>query len=388
MLICNLDSTSSDLIDKFSVTVANPPFQLIVSELNKKAIPLWTEFIKISSIISNKACFINPARWMTTTGSSRGSDFDEVKEIFFKAGNLSKLVTFPDGYAFGDEVGITGGVSIELINFHKNDGLFQHFSYNAEVRSFDQRELRNDDVTDFILDEIDHEIVQKVLASRVGPPMSDTIYNTGKSNRTKQITQFPVGYERSDYGFRSKRLLEDTHYFITEAEKVSGVEYIKVYYLDAGAVKERFLPLSEVAETRLNGERLAVWKLCFTRSNPNALHKRHVVISEPNSLTTDTWMGKNFTSRRSALNFHSYLSTVFYRYLLGLKATGVSVLANAHSFVPDLEEVTNPRTRLTGYDSDWTDEDLQKIFENVLTTKEWEHINEIVTGSTAFMTNE
>ncbi|MDE6476618.1 MAG: hypothetical protein K2L48_00165 [Mycoplasmoidaceae bacterium] len=46
-----------------------------------------------------------------------------------------------------------------------------------------------------------------------------------------------------------------------------------------------------------------------------------------------------------------------------------------HKHVPDLSDVKNPRTGKIGWDSDWTNEDLKKIF-SFIHEDEWKYIEE------------
>lgn len=59
-------------------------------------------------------------------------------------------------------------------------------------------------------------------------------------------------------------------------------------------------------------------------------------------------------------NYLSYLKTRFYRFLVEMATPAGSQHANSsvHCLVPDVCNVINPRTGLTGFESDWTDGDL------------------------------
>lgn len=105
----------------------------------------------------------------------------------------------------------------------------------------------------------------------------------------------------------------------------------------------------------------------------------------------------HFDDERHARGYQSYLKTRFYRVLIEFSSPKGSqdAFASVHSLVPDLSTIMNPRTGKTGYDSDWTDEDLFALFtlnpikqavvngdENpldaaILTVDDWRHIIEI-----------
>ena len=84
-------------------------------------------------------------------------------------------------------------------------------------------------------------------------------------------------------------------------------------------------------------------------------------IAPPGETYSFSWMSKSFHTEQESRNFESYMKTYFYRFLLSLRVSRTqTAYANVHRFVPDLETIVNPRTGLTGYHSDWTDDDLEE----------------------------
>lgn len=172
-------------------------------------------------------------------------------------------------------------------------------------------------------------------------------------------------------------MYRDQDYFVIDEEKDSKIDYIKVLYTEDSQVKERFLPRTEMQNSLKNHERLNKIKIMFLRSSPGVLYRHNVVLANESTIGTNSWMAINFETKEQALNFHSYLKTFFYRYLLNLKATGVSVVASAHLLVPDLSSVRNIVTQRIGWDSSWSDEDLKVMLKEVLTESDWERISEV-----------
>lgn len=66
-----------------------------------------------------------------------------------------------------------------------------------------------------------------------------------------------------------------------------------------------------------------------------------------------------FPNETEAVNFENSTKTTFHRYLVLTMKTDQNFPMN---YVPFLSEVDNPRTHKMGYESDWTNEDLCKVF--------------------------
>ena len=66
-----------------------------------------------------------------------------------------------------------------------------------------------------------------------------------------------------------------------------------------------------------------------------------------------------FKDKTTATNFEQSTKTIFYRYLVYSMKTGSPLPV---SYLPFMEKVTNERTGLVGYESDWTDEDFYSYY--------------------------
>lgn len=71
------------------------------------------------------------------------------------------------------------------------------------------------------------------------------------------------------------------------------------------------------------------------------------------------------------------MTTYFYRFLISERASHHNSMRTVHEYVPDLSSITNPRTWLKGYESDWIDDDLRVILKDTLTDEDWQYTKEI-----------
>jgi hypothetical protein len=361
-----LEEAVSTSADGFIAVVGNPPYQMEVSS-SGKALPIWPIFLSIAASIADKVSSINPARWLNSSG------FDEVHLLCFSERRISRLVRLPLDTFQG--VGITGGVVIELLDSIERDSWVEVDLQGNQV----QRDFTFKLSSEPVLSLKDESIVAKIASKKL-PSVARSYFISGQDNKTVTKTSQPIGDPRMDHAIVTQRLKRDPDYFLSSRPHDLD-SYVEIYNLSKQKIETKFLPLSEFAETVRNKERLAKWKVFFMRSDPKALYRKNIFIAPPKSIATNAWMGRLFDSEEEAKNYKSYLASFLYRYLLNLKSTGISVVANSHSLVPDLAKCKNLRTGLVGWESDWNDEDLKQLFKEVLTDDDWEYIERVAIES-------
>jgi hypothetical protein len=314
------------------------------------------------------ASFINPARWQR--GGS-GTGLLPIRNYFFTSKHLAKFITLPDSKVFPG-VGI-GDICIELLQFNKT--IESPLSGIIENEEIVYKEYIQHELIDIVLDKEEESIVLKVIESKVGENFERELWVGGQEQLTKRKSSHSNYGRMEDFAIMVPRLHRDTDYFILENERKPQTEYVKVYYTPKPAqFSARFIERSELQDTLKNNERLSKWKALIPKTNAHFIYRNLGPIAEPGSLSTNTWLCRSFDSEIEVVNFQSYIKTYFYRFLISIRGVSHNALANVHRFVPDLINVTNPRTGLVGYNSDWTNEDLKKLFKDVLTDDDWAYI--------------
>ena len=94
----------------------------------------------------------------------------------------------------------------------------------------------------------------------------------------------------------------------------------------------------------------------------------------PNEACCDTFICHAFDTIDECHGFISYTRTLFFRYIIDKTAKDQNAVSILYRYVPDLSSTVNPRTGKTGYDSDWTDDDLKTVFAGILTDDDWDYI--------------
>lgn len=357
---------------RFDFVISNPPYQIVINEKNGAAKPIWQNFLVIASQIGIKITMINPARWQK---GGAGTGLLGVKKWLMSNKHFEKVINMPSDEIF-PTADIRGGISIEVID---NARTFVNPKIGAwdKAGGWSKKEdfILTEDI-DIPLSERDKSIISKIVAANIGANFEKELWIGGRGQTTKKQTSVPMGNGSNDIALMGPRLYRDTDYFITEAEKTAGVDYVKVWYREksGNVLSARYLPYNEFQDTSNNNTRIPKWKSMISKTDAHYLYRNLGPIGEPNTLSTDTWLCRNFDTKQEVEGFNSYVQTYFYRYLLSLRIVSHIAYANIHRFVPDLKEVKNPRTGKIGYQSDWTDDDLVELFKDSLTHDDWRHI--------------
>ena len=115
------------------------------------------------------------------------------------------------------------------------------------------------------------------------------------------------------------------------------------------------------------------WKLIFPRTVAESIYRRTKIL-KPYEIFTDTFLCCFLDTEEQAKNLQTYFQTYLFRYLLINRATTQAIQRQIYSLIPNLTNIKNPRTNKIGWNSDWTNEDLQELFD--LTNDEMEYIKD------------
>jgi superfamily II DNA or RNA helicase len=359
----------------FDYTVSNPPYQINLVETTSKAKPIWQDFLRIASDVSNHVIMINPARWQK---GGNGTGLAPIRKWLFDNRHLEKVINIPGEEAF-PTASIAGNISIEVID---NTKIFPKTKIGTWTKANSLSKLEDLKITEEIdmpLSKRDYDIVSKIQSADLGDNFEKELWVGGESQtkRKSSHSNYTGGNQSKNSGLMGPRLHRDTDYFILESEKIPNIDYVKIWYNPKGkdnAVSARYLPRNEFLDNPLNIQRFTEWKVLIPKTGGNFIYRNLGPLGEPNSLSTNTWICRSFESKKEALNFQSYIQTYFYRYLLSVRNVTHNAYANLHRFAPDLANAKNPRTGKVGYDSNWIDDDLVVLLKDFLTEDDWRYI--------------
>lgn len=360
----------------FDHVVSNPPYQIPTTA--SRNVSIWPEFLMSAVAIGKNVSMINPARWIK--GGS-GTGLTGIRDWIMENPRLTKYYTMRDTDAFPGTI-IRGGVCIEVF-------IQDHRSGDMSIGKWDKENGWSEDTfvpvegLDISLDPKDMNLVGRILGytqNRGLYDVSPSMWVSGQSILTKKISPVVTGDKRSDYGFTTQRIYRDPNYFVSQESNVIG-QSIKVFFIrnpddpfrKSGKIGVKYLPFTEAQEGSTR-DKILSYQVVIPKTEGKNLYRRLMPIAIHYETYAFSWMCKDFYTKEEAENFESYMKTYFYRYLVALRITSQHAFANVHRFVPDLEDVVNPRTGLTGYHSDWTDDDLRDLLKDHLTDDDWRYI--------------
>lgn len=341
--------------DRFAAVVSNPPYHI---DLGGKSHQIYADFYMISRNLCRFMSMIFPLGWQTSTGKASGSASHP------RMRSDSSLVSVDNYYETTESPthvfpGIgTGGVSIIWRDADSdNKGLVDFKEYGCLV------EKRN-------LEKIEYwgirtnEIFSKISNWMDNLKLKSMVETVSGRNPHGILGFYTTDPEREQFSLLSRDPGEST---------------VKFWSKEIGSAKYGWFYISRKTEgLKLSKE--DKWKLAWPITGSYASY-RNAFILKPGELVSDTFIIKNFDVEKHALNFKSYFSTLFYRFVVSESSTSHHATRKVNSFCPDLSGAINPRTSLIGWESDWTDEDLKKLFEDVLTEEDWQYIEKVAIES-------
>lgn len=307
---------------------------------------------------------IFPKGWQTSSGRASGSAKHKLMrkdphivsvDNYYENSKINPLILFTTAN--------TGGVNIVLWNYkHDNKGKVDFYEYGVFK---EKRDLLN-----WNKNKIDLTIIKKVAS-------------ISKKFMDKIITG------RNYYGINSFLTTDANREGFDKISTEPIPNSIKFYGIDQNKNYKFFwLPKNQNIHgerRKINENNINLYKVAFNkigayktyRSNSKNIYDKSTgnFVLKPGEAFSDVFVCVFFKTLNEAKNFQTYLKTYLYRYLLNVTSINLSSCSISHRNVPDLSEVKNPRTNKIGWNSDWTNEDLKKIF-NSITDNEWEYIKE------------
>lgn len=345
--------------ERFSAVVGNPPYQIQAGGKNHQ---VYADFYLVSCEVGTVLSMVFPLGWQTSTGRASGSVnhhfIREDKSLqrvdnYYEDPKVSPIILFPGTG--------TGGVSVVLRDADKDA------SPTADYYEYGELVEKDRDFTkvSYWSDETD-VIFQKLV---------EWMKNHQVSGMNEAITGWnPFGV----VGFMTTDPQRPVHDSILDTPG-DGCYKAWTYNKSGGGYGWWYFPKNSIQPRR--SDLIDVWKVMMVKFNGAAVHRMNKILA-PGEIHVDTFVSLKVENEQQGKNFLTYLKTLCYRFLLSEAAGGSHHAGRKeHRFVPNLSTITNPRTGLVGWDSDWTDTDLQELFKNILTVEEWEYIKKTALDS-------
>lgn len=346
---------------KFTYCISNPPYQI---ETGGKNHNIYDKFWFLATNISRNVSMIFPRGWQTSSGRASGSAkhylIREDKRIlsvdnYYENKKKNQLILF--------ETASTGGVNIVIWKEnHDNNGFVDYYEYG--IFKYKKNLLET-----HVLEQNTAKIFSKIR-TYYKKFMIDLI--TGR-NPCGILTWF-MDPKRQPYSYlcftEEKNLIK----FWGNDGKDNKRKWMwlpKEFLVETEKKKKI---VKQINKIKISQNNVNKWKVIWPKSGAWANWRDNKIL-EPNEYFSDTFICCYFSSKKQCENFISYFKTYFYRFCETETATDHNAVRIVHKNVPDLSNIKNPRTGKIGWDSDWTNDDLKKVF-TFINDDEWKYIKE------------
>ena len=268
----------------FDVIIGNPPYQLSDGGNAASAIPLYHLFVEQAKKLQPKyLIMIIPARWY-----AGGRGLESFRETMLNDSRIKHLTDYADSSECFPGVNIAGGVCYFLWD--------NSYNGDCEVRNI----TKGNELT-----------IKRSLSEYQVFVRSNLAINLIRKIQTKDFKSLSciVGYVKRQEISKCQEAIDKYNVILTRAMSGGNKPGTDGKYQIIPATMRVMLPNEICAETYI----------CIGAMD----------------------------SKREALNLHSYLSTMFVRFLMLQAMTGIMINKDAFQFVP-LQDFTRP----------WTDEEL------------------------------
>ncbi len=322
---------------KFDAVVGNPPYQENISGTNENASlskQLFPYFIKTTTLLdASYVSLITPSRWFTADAQDKS--FIKLRKFIKDNNHFSKIFNYADNKLLFKNVEIAGGVNYYL---YEN-------GYNGNVNfveCYDDKKIEKSRP----LFENGLDII--ISMSELICILDKVRYHSSFESITK------ITYGRNAFGIVGKT---------AELNKITTEKYFEGA-ISVRCAYEKILYTKRGNVTK-NTELIDKYKVFTSKGNGGAgiltddgavsiLGKAYV--GKPLSVCTDSLIPLGpFDSVEEAQNLQKYMSTKFFRFMVGILKVSQNVYQNVYQFVP-IQDFTN------NSDIDWN-EPIEKIDE-------------------------
>ena len=310
---------------KFNAIVGNPPYQVMDGGAGASAMPIYNKFVEISKLIKPMyISLIMPSRWF-----SGGRGLDDFRKDMIEDKRIRLLHDYINGRECFPNVEIKGGVCYFLWyqKWDKECTIVSHFDDEVATTT---RFLRENDDDIFIRDYRLVGIKDKVQKSSY------------KSFITLVSSMKP-------YGLRGDFFKDASKYNLPPVKEIKGSHDITIYGLDQQLHRVKRYVTSNYPFPQKDG--IDKYKIFIPRNYgtgrlDDITYK--TILAEPGSACTETFIQISpFDNSFERDNCNRYMSTKFFRTLVGIRKQDQGAGRDVYRFVP-LQDFTSSS------DIDWS----------------------------------